>query len=152
MLVGTFPMSVDSKARVTLPAAFRKEMCAGDSKTIYLVPMKECVNGFTRESYEAWVISLFDNKGEGFDSRSEHDVKLKRMLTSRTVPVDVDSAGRVALGKLDADKKRATRERLGLTDEVTLIGADDHFEVWNTKTWDDMAASSDDEFEDLIFG
>ena len=45
MLVGSFPMSVDSKARVTLPAAFRKEMLEGDSKTLYLVPMKERVDG-----------------------------------------------------------------------------------------------------------
>ena len=47
MLAGSYPMSVDAKARVTLPAVFRKQLIDGDRKTIYLVPMNGCVNGFT---------------------------------------------------------------------------------------------------------
>lgn len=144
-------MSVDSKARVTLPAAFRKEMLEGDSKTIYLVPMKESVEGFTPAAFESWVDSLFDRDGEGFNARNRKDVVLRRSLTSRAVPVDVDSAGRVALGKLDASKP-GTREKYGLTGDVTIIGADDHFEVWNTEMWNEQLEGSDDELEELMFG
>lgn len=151
MLVGSFPMSVDSKARVTLPATFRKEMCEGDSKTIYLVPMKESVEGFTPAGFEAWIDSLFKKEGEGYDSRSRKDVLLRRSLTSRAVPVDIDSAGRVALGKLDASKP-GTREKYGLTGDVTIIGATDHFEVWNTEKWNEQQAAVDDELEELMFG
>ncbi len=151
MLVGSYPMSVDSKARVTLPAMFRKEMCEGDSKTIYLVPMKESVEGFTPAGFEAWVDSLFKKEGEGYDSRNRKDVLLRRSLTSRAVPVDIDSAGRVALGKLDASKP-GTREKFGLTGDVTIIGATDHFEVWNTEKWNEQQAAVDDELEELMFG
>ncbi|MDO4848842.1 MAG: hypothetical protein Q4B45_03590 [Coriobacteriia bacterium] len=151
MLVGSYPMSVDSKARVTLPAMFRKEMCEGDSKTIYLVPMKESVEGFTPAGFEAWIDSLFKKEGEGYDSRSRKDVLLRRSLTSRAVPVDIDSAGRVALGKLDASKP-GTREKYGLTGDVTIIGATDHFEVWNTEKWNEQQAAVDDELEELMFG
>ena len=151
MLVGSFPMSVDSKARVTLPATFRKEMCEGDSKTIYLVPMKESVEGFTPAGFEAWIDSLFNKEGEGFDTRNRKDVLLRRSLTSRAVPVDIDSAGRVALGKLDASKP-GTREKFGLTGDVTIIGATDHFEVWNTEKWNEQQAAVDDELEELMFG
>ena len=151
MLVGSYPMSVDSKARVTLPAMFRKEMCEGDSKTIYLVPMKESVEGFTPAGFEAWVDSLFKKEGEGYDSRNRKDVLLRRSLTSRAVPVDIDSAGRVALGKLDASKP-GTREKYGLTGDVTVIGADDHFEVWNTERWNEQQEAIDDELDELLFG
>ena len=151
MLVGSFPMSVDSKARVTLPATFRKEMCEGDSKTIYLVPMKESVDGFTPAGFEAWIDSLFNKDGEGFDTRNRKDVLLRRSLTSRAVSVDIDSAGRVALGKLDASKP-GTREKYGLTGDVTVIGADDHFEVWNTDKWNESQEAIDDELEELLFG
>ena len=151
MLVGSFPMSVDSKARVTLPATFRKEMCEGDSKTIYLVPMKESVEGFTPAGFEAWIDSLFNKEGEGFDTRNRKDVLLRRSLTSRAVSVDIDSAGRVALGKLDASKP-GTREKFGLTGDVTIIGATDHFEVWNTEKWNEQQAAVDDELEELMFG
>lgn len=151
MLVGSFPMSVDSKARVTLPATFRKEMCEGDSKTIYLVPMKESVEGFTPAGFEAWIDSLFNKEGEGFDPRNRKDVLLRRSLTSRAVSVDIDSAGRVALGKLDASKP-GTREKYGLTGDVTIIGATDHFEVWNTEKWNEQQAAIDDELDELMFG
>ena len=151
MLVGSYPMSVDSKARVTLPATFRKEMCEGDSKTIYLVPMKESVEGFTPAGFEAWIDSLFNKEGEGFDTRNRKDVLLRRSLTSRAVSVDIDSAGRVALGKLDASKP-GTREKYGLTGDVTVIGADDHFEVWNTERWNEQQEAIDDELDELLFG
>ena len=85
MLVGSYPMSVDSKARVTLPATFRKEMVSDDSKTIYLVPMKDSVNGFTPAGFEAWVNSLFEGEGEGFNARSRRDVaRTPRRAPSRS--------------------------------------------------------------------
>lgn len=151
MLVGSFPMSVDSKARVTLPAAFRKEMLEGDSKTLYLVPMKESVYGYTPQGFEAWINSLFERDGKSFDSRNSDDVRLKKGLTGRAVSVDVDSAGRVALGKLDI-RKPDTRKRLGLTDDVTIVGVDDHFEVWNTGAWNAQQDAFDDDLDELLFG
>lgn len=150
MLVGSFPMSVDSKARVTLPAAFRKELLGGDSKTLYLVPMKERVDGFTPQGFENWVNSLFDRNGEGFNPRNRKDVQLRTSLTARAVPIDVDSAGRVALGKLDASKP-GTREKLGLMGDVTIVGADSHFEVWNTEAWNELQAVNDEELDELLF-
>ena len=58
MLAGSYPMSVDAKARVTLPAVFRKQLVDGDKKTIYLVPLNGCVNGFTPEGFEAYAQRL----------------------------------------------------------------------------------------------
>ena len=150
MLAGSYPMSVDSKARVTLPAVFRKQLVDGDKKTIYLVPLNGCVNGFTPEGFEAYVDGLFEYGDHHFDPRSRDDVRLKRGLWARAVEVDIDSAGRVALGKLDV-AKAGTRERLGLTADVTVVGAGDHFEVWNTEEWNATQESLEDDLDALLF-
>lgn len=151
MLAGSYPMSVDAKARVTLPAVFRKQLVDGDKKTIYLLPMKECVNGFTPAGLEQFIDGLFIERGENrFDPRSRRDVQLKTRLWASAVEVDIDSAGRVALGKLDGTKP-GTRERLGLTADVTVVGAGDHFEVWNTEQWNTTQESFEDELDALLY-
>lgn len=151
MLAGSYPMSVDAKARVTLPAVFRKQLVDGDKKTIFLLPMKECVNGFTPAGLEQFIDGLFIERGENrFDPRSRRDVQLKTRLWASAVEVDIDSAGRVALGKLDGTKP-GTRERLGLTADVTVVGAGDHFEVWNTEQWNATQESFEDELDALLY-
>ncbi len=150
MLAGSYPMLVDAKARVTLPAVFRKQLVDGDKKTIYLVPLNGCVNGFTPEGFEEYVDGLFEYGDNHFDPRSRDDVRLKTGLWARAVEVDIDSAGRVALGKLDASKP-GTREKLGLTADVTVVGAGDHFEVWNTEEWNATQESLEDDLDALLF-
>ena len=150
MLAGSYPMLVDAKARVTLPAVFRKQLVDGDKKTIYLVPLNGCVNGFTPEGFEKYVDGLFEYGDNHFDPRSRDDVRLKRGLWSRAVEVDIDSAGRLALGKLDASTA-GTREKLGLTADVTVVGAGDHFEVWNTEEWNATQESLEEDLDALLF-
>ena len=132
-------------------AVFRKQLVDGDKKTIYLLPMKECVNGFTPAGLEQFIDGLFIERGENrFDPRSRRDVQLKTRLWASAVEVDIDSAGRVALGKLDGTKP-GTRERLGLTADVTVVGAGDHFEVWNTEQWNATQESFEDELDALLY-
>lgn len=150
MLTGSYPMSVDTKGRITLPAVFRKQMLTDDCKTIKLVPFGGCVNGFTPEGFKAFVDSLFDADG-GFNPRDEKAVRLKRLITSQAVEVDVDSAGRVALGKLDAGGSK-TREKFDLFGDVVVVGNDDRFEVWNASTWAAATANADEDIDSLLFG
>lgn len=149
MLTGAYPMSVDAKGRVTLPAVFRKQLVDETNKTILLVPFDGCVNGFTREGFKAWVDGLFAYGDHHFDPRNRKDVMLKRGLMGSAVEIDVDSAGRVALGKLDV--KPGTREKLGLVADVTVVGADDHFEVWNTEEWNRQQADFEMDLESLLY-
>ena len=149
MLTGAYPMSVDAKGRVTLPAVFRKQLVDETNKTILLVPFDGCVNGFTREGFKAWVDGLVEYGDHHFDPRNRKDVMLKRGLMGSAVEIDVDSAGRVALGKLDV--KPGTREKLGLVADVTVVGADDHFEVWNTEEWNKQQADFEMDLESLLY-
>ena len=86
-LTGTYGRSLDAKSRITLPATFRKQF----DVQVCLVPVGNALYGFTPESHQAWIASFFPN---GFNPRNRKDDKLRRALASRTVTVDIDSAGR----------------------------------------------------------
>ena len=145
-LTGTYPMSCDSKGRVTLPAAHRKLV----GSTVVLLPFDGCVYGFTSDDFTPWVDGLFERDGQHFDARNRNDARLRKVLMARAVTIDIDSAGRIALGRLDANQP-GCRETLGLTSEVTVIGAGDHFEVWNTEKWNEQNEAFDDDLVSLFY-
>lgn len=147
MLIGAYPMSVDAKARVTLPSAFRRQI----DKTVILVPFEGHVNGFTQEGFTTWLNSLFEHGEEHFNPRSRKDAALKRGILGAAMEVDLDSAGRLALGKLDT-LKAGSRERLGLMSDVVVVGQEDHFEVWNAEKWDAEQMNFEDDIESLLYG
>lgn len=146
MLLGTFPMTVDAKARVTLPASFRKQM----DKTIVLVPYGDRVNGFTLDGFQAWIKALFNRGDEGFNPRSRADIRLQTGITANSVEVDIDSAGRIALGKID-NARPGRRKKLGLEGDVVVVGAYDHFEVWDAAKWEEAQEAFDEDFESLLY-
>lgn len=147
MLIGTYPMTVDAKSRVTLPSAFRKQI----DKAVVLVPYLGHVNGFTQEGFEAWVNELFNHGDETFDPRNRNDARLKAAIYGAAKEVELDSAGRLALGKLDSPRP-GSLERLGLTAEVSVVGQGDHFEVWNAAKWEAEQESVEEDFDTLLFG
>ena len=151
MLVGSYPMSVDAKARVTLPASFRKQLVSDESKTIMLVPFNGCVNGFTPQGFEQWLNGLFEYGDNHYDPRNRNDVRLRTGLLAIATSVDVDSAGRVALGKLENGRNAGVLEKMGLTGDVTVNGADDHFEVWNSEKWNEEQKGFEDDLDALMF-
>lgn len=141
-LTGAKLYNLDAKARLTLPADIRKEFTP--CERVCLVPLSEAVYGFTPEGHKAWVDSFFP---DGFNPRNRKHDALRRQLTSRTVSVDIDSAGRVCLSKLSA----TDREKLGLSKEVMVVGNDDHFEIWNPSAWEKTQQDLDEDLEALMF-
>lgn len=140
-LTGSRKHSLDSKVRLTLPADMRREF---DEK-VCLVPLNDALYGFTREGHRAWVAGFFP---DGFNQTSQRDVQLRKGLNARTVTVDIDSAGRIALGKVP----EGVRAKLGLAGEVVVVGNDDHFELWNAEKWEKAQADFDDDLEALMYG
>ncbi len=144
MLTGTYQRTLDAKTRVTLPSDFRREF---DEK-ICLIPLKGVLHGFTPDGFKAWVDSQFERGDQHYDPRKQNDVRLRRGLTAAAQTIDVDSAGRIALGKLGAK----TLEKLALGRDITVIGADDHLEVWDAERWEAESSRFEDDLDDLLFG
>lgn len=99
MLTGQYQRSLDSKIRVTLPAPQRKQL--GD--VVILLRRQDALYGYSPEAYEAWIASL------NLNPRNRDDVTALRMLNAAATTVDIDSAGRVALGKIDESDPQARR-------------------------------------------
>ena len=151
-LMGSYPMTVDAKARVTLPSDFRRQLVPeGASKTIVLVPFQGHVNGFTLEGFKSWLKGLFDHGSEVFNPRRQSDAELKRGILGSVTKVDLDGAGRLALGKLD-NTRPGSRERLGLMADVVVTGQEDHFEVWNADKWNATQVAFDTDIDSLLYG
>ncbi len=138
-LTGAYQHNLDAKLRLTLPASFRRQF----EGVVHLVPVNGAIYGFTPEAHAKWVMSFFP---EGFDARNRKHDELKRKLNMRTVIVEIDNAGRISLGKLPASKL----EKYGIKRAVTVIGNEDHFEVWNAPSVD-LESDDDDELDALMF-
>lgn len=131
-LTGTYRHSLDAKRRLTLPAAFR-----GSFDNVVCVI---CAGGrlwaFTPEGHRAWVQSFFPN---GFRSGNQHDEQTRFKLNANTTTVDIDSAGRIALGRLSP----RDLEKCGIEKEVCVVGNEDHFEIWSAPRLDEMLEQLD---------
>lgn len=139
-LTGSKKHTLDAKVRLTLPADFRREF----DREVCLVPAQSALYGFTPEGHKAWVENSFP---EGFNPRSASDDKLRRFLNGQTVRLDIDSAGRIALGKIP----EKIREQFGLDQDVMVVGNDDHFEIWNPDRWEESQASFEEDFSSIMF-
>ena len=139
-LTGEKQLKLDAKLRLTLPADFRRQF--GDR--VCLVPLKDAIWGFTPEGHEAWTASYFP---DGFNPRDREQDKLQRTLMRRTVTVDIDAAGRVALSKVPEEKLA----KLGISRDVMVIGNRDHFEVWDYQHFEELNAEDDADLDDLMF-
>ena len=126
-LTGSKTVSVDAQGRITLPAEYRDDFKEAGNK-VCLILVKGALWGFTPEGHEEWVESCFP---EGFNPRSKKDKLLRLGLNAKTVTVDIDKAGRVALGKIAA----SDLEKLALGREAVVVGDADHFAVYNTEAW-----------------
>jgi MraZ protein len=141
-LTGAKQHRLDAKGRLTLPAEYRKDF----QEQIFLVPLPDALCGFTSESYGAWLASMFPN---GLNPRDKKEQAISRYLHSNTVTIDIDSASRIALGKVPMK----TREQFGLAgvDEITIVGNGDHLEFWNTEQWAEQEQAMQEAFASLLY-
>ncbi len=143
--------TIDAKLRCTIPSDIRKSL---GSNRVVVVPFKnECLYGFTPEDFETWVLGLFEHDGEHYNDRKPSDRKLMRRFRSSAVELTLDSAGRLALGKLDVideslmPGRTPRRVRLGLEGDVMVIGNGDRFEIWNAEKYLAQQEEEEDVFD-----
>ncbi len=147
---GEYTQKVDAKARVLIPAAFRRVLDAGDTRTpesprtrmVIVYGGKgrqhcECYSVAGAEALALWV--------ETIPLGSKDRIKAERDLITRSATVEVDDDGRIVL-------PGQVREKLGLTPEMIkegvdsiLAGSTDRFGLWRADTYH---AFHDDEDED----
>ena len=134
MLVGSYNHKIDSKGRTVLPAKFRNEL---GTSVVATIGIDKCIALYPSERWEELLLKLKDLSGFKKKARD-----FRRVLLSMATELEIDGSGRVLFPS-------ALREYAGIDQEVTLIGLEDHLEVWDSSRWEEQRSGVLMDFSDL---
>ena len=124
MLIGSFEHMLDAKGRVFIPAKWRETI--GDTLVVTLGLLESgsgsCLSGMSVEEWERFsqklsALPVTDTKGQS----------IRRKLYSMAAACEIDKQGRILI-------PAQLRDLAGLGKDATLVGIDDHIEIWNPET------------------
>ena len=125
--VGQYELTIDAKNRLSVPHAIRSKMnCDTDGRSFYVLPGERAgmlaiyADLYFERSVRNW------NPREANLSREGH--AWRRFELSQAALLDPDSQGRILI----PDR---LLKRCGMKDEVTLIGVQDHLELWDREAY-----------------
>jgi MraZ protein len=121
LFLGEFGHTLDEKGRLTLPKKIREELT--DDYVILSRGYDTCIFGFDRKRWEEEA-----EKNLSASITDAHGRSLRRYLFSSAEKVDLDRLGRLLL-------PARLKEYSTITQNVSVIGAGDHFELWDPKLW-----------------
>ena len=146
---GEFYQKVDAKARVSIPAAFRRILEACDPATTESSrPRVYMVYGGKRRSYvecysKAGADTLADNI-ETMDLGSEDRIRAERDLISRSVMVEVEPDGRIVLPQKVREKMGFAAD-LPAAAEAAFAGFTNRFRLYRREVYDAELAAEDED-------
>lgn len=122
MFLGEYQIKFTGKGRVILPKKFRQELL-GDNQVILSRGLDGCIWGFALKAFKKEAEKQLETPITDQKSRD-----IRRYLFSAADNVNLDEQGRFVIPKV-------LLEYANLKDEVVIIGAGDHFEIWNFVNW-----------------
>ncbi len=121
VFLGEYQHTLDDRGRLSLPKKMRAEL---DSVEVVLTRgFESCIFGYQKstwigEAQKQLDIPVFEEKGRN----------LRRYVFSAAVTAEIDKLGRILV-------PTNLKEYAQIKDEVVVIGAGDHFEIWDSKKW-----------------
>lgn len=134
MLVGSYNHKLDGKGRTVLPAKFRGEL---GSSVVATIGLDKCIALYPLQRWEELLLTLKDLSAFKKKTRD-----FRRVLLSMATELEIDGAGRILLPQI-------LRDYAGASVDVTLIGAEDHMEIWDTPRWEQHRAEVLADFSDM---
>jgi MraZ protein len=126
--IGNFTPRLDDKGRLTLPAKFRSELDGSD--VVLTMGPEHSITVYPRAEFDRMKDRVIHGPG-GANARA-----MKRLLASSADPQVPDGQGRIAVAPM-------LRRYARLDRDCTVIGGLDVFEIWDTATWEQYFASSE---------
>lgn len=152
---GEFYQKVDSKARVSIPAAFRRILEADDQPTgdtarprVYLVyggKSRTFVEGYSRRGADALAAEI-----EAMDMGSPERTRAERDLISRSVMVEIEPDGRIVLPPKVREKMGFLGDDLASGGEAAFAGFTNRFRLYRREVYDAELAGEDDDDTDPL--
>lgn len=149
---GEYYQKVDSKARVSIPAAFRRVLDAGDPPSTDF-PRTRIVmvyGGRGRQYVECYTVrdaDLLAARVRKLPIGSKQRQIAERDLITRSLTIEIDENGRIVLPQKVRDKIEFVDG-----DETAFAGTLDRFQIWKRDAYDALNGSLDDEEDELPEG
>ena len=124
MLLGTFETNLMEKGRLTLPKKIREELSG--EKVVLTVGFEECIFGFAEKMWEE--ITKSELSRPLFSDRESRD--LRRRMCAEAINIELDEQGRFLIPV-------KMMEFVSLKAKVVVVGAGDHFEIWDKAIWEE---------------
>ncbi|MBU1032071.1 division/cell wall cluster transcriptional repressor MraZ [Patescibacteria group bacterium] len=121
MFLGEYQVKFTGRGRIVLPYKFREELT--DKVVILTRGFEKCIWGFDLKDFEGTAKKQLE-----IPATEERARYMRRYLFSSSEPVELDAQGRIIIPS-------ALLDFASVRNEVTVIGAGDHFEIWDTKLW-----------------
>lgn len=122
MFLGTFAPNLMDKGRVALPKKVREQLVGG--RVVLTIGFEDCIFGFTEKIWEE--VTKSELTRPLFSDQVSRD--LRRKMCAEAVNIELDSQGRFIIPS-------SMMEYAGIKNEVVIIGAGDHFEIWDKGRW-----------------
>jgi len=130
---GSDTFKVDTKGRVSIPAAFRRVIEASDPDwnpgqrpNIVIVYGDERQDWL--EVYTMRAIEEIDEQIEDMQRGSPERLWLEELMHGQSIEAQIDDDGRLVL-------PLKLREKIGLSGEAFFISAGDYFKIWKPETY-----------------
>lgn len=131
MFLGTYTPRMDEKGRLILPAKYREELAEG---LVLTRGQERCIYVFSTEEFQ----NVHEQMRQApLTSRQARDYI--RVFLSGASDETPDKQGRVTIPP-------GLREYAGLDRDVTVIGAGDRAEIWDTAAWNTYLEEKESEF------
>jgi MraZ protein len=131
MFLGTHNPKLDDKGRIILPAKFRHELAEG---LVVTRGQEKCLYVFSASEFAELHEKI---RQAPVTSKSARD--FLRVFLSGASDETPDSQNRITL-------PMALREYAGLSKDLTVIGAGNRVEIWDTTAWDTYLAQHEESF------
>ena len=134
MFLGEYSHSLDEKGRVVMPSKFRAGLddgCVvtkGQERCLYVFPMGQ----WDDEAQRVLKLPRTDRRARNYS----------RSFFASASNQSLDKTGRCQIPE-------SLRTYADLSKDVTVVGVADRVEIWDTATWESVAAEADDYYSDI---
>lgn len=124
MFLGTFPITLDSKGRLSIPAKLRDFFAEESDNALWITADRgKNLLVYTLAEWEKVMTQL--NKLPTFDKVAN---SLKRLYIGSATECRIDGSGRVLIPPV-------LRQRAEMERKVMLVGMGNKFELWSEENW-----------------
>lgn len=121
MFLGEYKLNFSGRGRVILPRKFRQQLKG--KEVILSRGFETCIWGFDLDRFEEEAKKQLE-----ISATEERARIMRRYLFSGSESVEIDIQGRIIIPSTLLDFA-------SVKEEVAIIGAGDHFEIWEFRLW-----------------